>query len=117
METILTIPGELKYLEGLVKLTRRHKNEKHRVFPTNATTQQLPTLHQININKNHRSKTLHLLMEINNRIVEGMVDTKASMYVLELVVVREFGIMHLVLDLNPINTTRNPVVCNQSLCN
>jgi hypothetical protein len=28
LETILTIPSELEYLEGLVKLTRKHKDEK-----------------------------------------------------------------------------------------
>ncbi len=60
METFLTIPRESKYLEDLVKLARRQRNEEHRVFSTNVTTQQLPTLCQININKNHRSKTLHL---------------------------------------------------------
>ncbi len=46
METTLTILGELEYLEGSVKLARRQKNKEHRVLPTNATSQQLPTLHQ-----------------------------------------------------------------------
>jgi hypothetical protein len=35
METILTIPGELEYVEGLVKLARRRKNEEHITIPTN----------------------------------------------------------------------------------
>jgi hypothetical protein len=35
METILTIPGELEYVEGLVKLARRCKNEEHITIPTN----------------------------------------------------------------------------------
>jgi hypothetical protein len=28
LETILTIPSELEYLEGLMKLTKKHKDEK-----------------------------------------------------------------------------------------
>ncbi len=38
METILTIPRQLEYLEGLVKLARRRKNEKHKTVPTNVVT-------------------------------------------------------------------------------
>ncbi len=98
METILTILGELEYLEGLVKLARRQKNEEHRIFSTNATAQQLFTLHRISISKNHRSKTFHLLVEINNCIVElGQIDIGASMFILVLVVIRELGIMHLIV--------------------
>ncbi len=35
METILTLPRELKYLERLVKLARRQKDEEHKIIPTN----------------------------------------------------------------------------------
>jgi len=38
METILTIPRQLEYLERLVKLARRRKNEKHKIVPTNVVT-------------------------------------------------------------------------------
>jgi predicted aspartyl protease len=55
-----------------------------------------PTLRRICINKTHRSKTLHLLVEINSYVVEGLVDTGASMSVMAAAVVRELGIMHLV---------------------
>ncbi|CAM6019131.1 unnamed protein product [Sphagnum balticum] len=55
----------------------------------------VPTLREICINKTHRSKTLHLFMEINNYVVEGLVDTRASMSVMDAAVVRELGIMHL----------------------
>jgi predicted aspartyl protease len=55
-----------------------------------------PTFKQICINKMHRSKTLHLLVEINNYVVEGLVDIIASMYVMAVAVARELGIMHLV---------------------
>jgi len=95
METILMIPGELEHLESLVKLARRRRdseaNENH-VSMVSA----IPTLRKICINKTHRSKTLHLLVEINNYIVEGLVDTGASMSVMAAVVVRELGMMHLV---------------------
>ncbi len=56
----------------------------------------IPSLRKICINKTHRSKTLHLLVEISNYVVEGLVDTKASMSVMAVVVVRELGMMHLV---------------------
>jgi hypothetical protein len=45
----------------------------------------------------HQKKTLHLLVEINNYVVEGPVDTRASMFVMVIVVVKELGIMHLVI--------------------
>ncbi len=52
------------------------------------------TLRKICINKTHQSKTLHLLVEINNYVVEGLVDNGASMSVMAIVIVRELGIMH-----------------------
>jgi predicted aspartyl protease len=58
---------------------------------------EVPTLRRIYINKTHRSKTLHLLVEINNYIVEGLVDTGASMTVMVVAVVRELRMMHLVI--------------------
>ncbi len=95
METVLMIPGELEHLESLVKLARRKKDAE-------ATNNQVsmvlvaPTLRRICINKTHRSKILHLLVEMNSYVVEGLVDTGASMSVMAVVVVRELGIMHLV---------------------
>jgi len=84
------IPGELEHLESLVKLARKKKDAK-------ATNNQVsmvsaaPTLRRICINKTHRSKTLHLLVEINSYVVEGLVNTGASMSVMVAVVVRELG--------------------------
>jgi hypothetical protein len=95
METILLIPGELEHLESLVKLARRRRDsevDENQVSMVSA----VPTLRRICINKTHRSKTLHLLVEINNYIVEGLVDTGASMSVMAAAVVRELGMMHLV---------------------
>jgi predicted aspartyl protease len=55
-------------------------------------------IRRICINKTHRSKTLHLLVEINNYVVEGLIDTRASMSVMATTIVRELGIMHLVTE-------------------
>jgi hypothetical protein len=95
METILLIPRELEHLESLVKLARQRKDtdvHENQVSMVSAA----PTLRRVCVNKTHRSKTLHLLVEINNYIVEGLVDTGASMSVMAAAVVRELGMMHLV---------------------
>jgi len=55
-----------------------------------------PSIRKICVSKTHRSKTLHLPIEISNCIIEGLVDTGASMSVLAAAVVRELGMMHLV---------------------
>jgi predicted aspartyl protease len=96
METILMIPKELEHLESLVKLARQKKdseaieNQVSMVFA-------VPTPRKICINKTHWSKTLHLFVEINNYVVEGLVDTRASTSVMATTVVRKLGIMHLVI--------------------
>ncbi len=75
------IPGELKHLESLVKLARRKKDVKATNNQVSmVSTTPTPTFRRICINKTHRSKTLHLLLEINNYVVEGLVDTGASMF-------------------------------------
>jgi predicted aspartyl protease len=95
METILMIPGELEHLESLVKLAKR-KRDSEATENQVSVVSAIPSLRKICINKTHRSKTLHLLVEINNYIVEGLVDTGASMSVMAAAVVRELGMMHLV---------------------
>jgi hypothetical protein len=95
METILLVPGELEHLESLVKLARRRRDfemNENQVSMVSA----MPTLRRICVNKSHRSKTLHLLVEVNNYIVEGLVDTGVSMTVMAAAVVRELGMMHLI---------------------
>ncbi len=89
------IPGELEHLESLVKLARR-KRDSEATENQVSVVSAIPTPRKICINKTHRSKTLHLLVEINNYVVEGLVDTGASMSVVAVVVVRELGMMHLV---------------------
>ncbi len=95
METILLVPGELEHLESLVKLARRRRDSEVNENQVSMAS-ALPTLRRICINKGHQSKTLHLLVEVNNYIVEGLVDTGASMTVMAAAVVRELGMMHLV---------------------
>jgi len=96
METILMISGELEHLESLVRLARQKKDLEamnNQVFMVSATL----ALKKIRINKMHRSKTLHLLMEINNYVVERVEDIGASMSIMATTVVRKLGIMHLVV--------------------
>ncbi len=95
METVMIIPGELEQLENLVKVARRKKDseiESTQVSMVSAA----PTLRRICVNKTHRSKTMHLTVEMNGYLIEGLVDTGASMSVMAAAVVREMGMMHLV---------------------
>jgi predicted aspartyl protease len=95
METIFMIPGKLEHFESLVKLARR-KRDSETTENQMSMVSALPSLRKICV-KTHRSKTLHLHVEISNCIVEGLVDTGASMSVLAAAIVRELGIMHLVI--------------------
>jgi predicted aspartyl protease len=95
METILVILGELESLESLVKFAK--KNHDENLKSVNLTkVEGLVVVRRISVNKNHHNKTLHLLVEINNHLVEGLVDTWASMSVMSADVVGELGIIHLV---------------------
>jgi predicted aspartyl protease len=95
METELMIPGELQHLESLVKLARRKKDAEV-VNDHVSRDSAASAIRRICINKTHKSKTLHLSVEINSYVVEGLVDTGASMSVMAAAVVRELGMMHLV---------------------
>jgi predicted aspartyl protease len=95
METMMIIPGELEQLENLVRVARRRRDsevESTQVSMVSAA----PTLRRICVNKTHRSKTLHLSVEINGYLIEGLVDTGASMSIMAATVVREMGMMYLV---------------------
>jgi hypothetical protein len=102
MENILTKPKELKYLEGVVKLAQRCKNEKHMVAIVAIVAADLPIVCMISISKKHKSKTLHVLVKMNNPIVEGLVDIGAAMTILAVNVVRVLGTIHLVVGLDHI---------------
>jgi len=95
METVMMIPRELEHLESLVKVARKKKDAE---AAGNKISMVLvaPTLRRICINKTHRSKTLHLSVEVNSCLVEGLVDTEASMSVMAATIVRELGLIHLV---------------------
>jgi predicted aspartyl protease len=108
METILMILGELEHLESLVKLARR-KRDSEATENQVSVVSAIPTLRKICINKTHRSKTLHLLVEINNYVVKGLVDTGASMSVVAAAIVRELGMMHLVIGSKTYKTTSRVV--------
>jgi len=112
METILMIPRELEHLESLVKLARRRRDSEA-IENQVSVVSAVPTLRKICINKTHRNKTLHLLVEINNYVVEGLVDIGASMSVMAVVVIRELGMMHLVTGSETYKTTS--VIVTQAL--
>ncbi len=98
------IPGELEQLENLVKVARRKKGAEvasNQVSMVSAA----PTLRRIYINKTHKSKTLHLLVEINGYLIEGLVDIGALMSIMAAAVVRELGMMHLVSGSKTYKTT------------
>jgi predicted aspartyl protease len=95
METVMMIPGELEQLENLVKVARRKKEAEIESTQVSLVS-SVPTLRKICVNKTHSSKTLHLAVEINNCLIEGLVDTGASMSVMAVAIVKELGLMHLV---------------------
>ncbi len=78
----MRIPRELEYLERLVKLTRKKKDEntgRNQVAIVNNTF----AVKRISMNKTYQGKTMaHLPMEINNGLIEGFVDIGASMLVM-----------------------------------
>ncbi len=90
---MLIIPRELKYLEGLVKLAKRKKDAKINRKEV-AIIHPIHTIRRVSVNKAHYNKTLHLVLEINQALTEGVVDTGTSMLVMAISVVRKFGIMH-----------------------
>jgi hypothetical protein len=68
METILSIPSELEYLESLMKLVRKKCDEN--IITTNVIrVEGMSIICRIYIKKSHYGKTLHLLMDINNNLV------------------------------------------------
>jgi hypothetical protein len=108
METVLMIPGELEHLENLVKLARRRK-DANMVNDQVSVVSLVLAIRRICVNKTNRSKTLHLPVEIDMYIVKGLVDTGASMSVMAATVVREMGMMHLVVGFETYKTASGVV--------
>jgi hypothetical protein len=96
MKTILIIPGELEYLEGLVKLTKRKKDAKGQINQV-AAIHSTFAIKRVSVNKTHHNKTSHLAIEINQVMIEGLGDAGASMLVMAAIVVKELGIKHMVV--------------------
>jgi len=90
METIMSILGELEYLKSLVKLALKKKDDSLKSSNL-IKLEKMPTIHKICINKSHWNQTLHMLVEVNNHLVEGLVDTRASMSTMATRVVCELG--------------------------
>jgi hypothetical protein len=114
METVLMIPGELEHLENLVKLARRKKDAELGSDQVSVVS-PVPAIRRICVNKTSRSKTLHLPVEINRYIIEGLVDTRASitrasMSVMAAAVVREMGMMHSVVGSESYKTASGVVM-------
>jgi len=108
MKTILAILGELEFLENMVKLAR-NKWDVGLKLVNFAKVERSHSLCKININKNHCSKTLRLLVKISNNLVEGLVDTSISMLIMSTTVVHEFGMMHLMYSFESYKTTSRVV--------
>jgi hypothetical protein len=75
METVMMIPGELEHLESLVKVAWKKKDAETASNQVSMVSVAL-TIRRLSINKTHRSKTLHLSVEVNSYLVEGLVDTE-----------------------------------------
>jgi hypothetical protein len=84
MEIIFIILCVLEYLEGLVKLARKKRNEVLQSNKVATIASIVPTFKIININK-ICNKTIHLLMEMNNYIKGGLINIRALMSSLLLV--------------------------------
>jgi len=54
------------------------------------------TIRKVFVKNIHRSKTLHLTMEIHNGLIKRLVDIIVSMFIMVVGIVQELGIMHLV---------------------
>ncbi len=104
----MMILGELEHLESLIKVARKKKDAEAVSNQVSMVT-TVPALRRLCINKTHRSKTLHLSVEVNSCLVEGLVDTGASMSVMAAVVVHELGFMHLVSRSETYKTTSGAV--------
>ncbi len=85
----------MEHLESLVKLATQKKDLETMDNQVSMVSTS-PTIKKICINNTHHNKTLHLLVEINNYVVKGLVDIGASMSIMVVVVIKDLGIMHLV---------------------
>jgi hypothetical protein len=109
MEIILVMFGKLEYLKSIVKLTRKNCDEGLNLMNP-IKVEGSHAMHKININKNHCSKLLHLVVEINNHLVEGLVDIVASMFEKFANVVQKIGIIYLIVGSKAYKTAYGVVI-------
>ncbi|CAN5950860.1 unnamed protein product [Sphagnum jensenii] len=83
MRSYFHIPG---YLEGEFLL---RKKDAELISDQVSVLSPVPTIRRICINKTNRNKTLHLQVEIDMYIIEGLKDTGASMFVMAAAVEQE----------------------------
>jgi hypothetical protein len=88
METILSILREMEYLKSFMKLTRKKKDDSLKSSNLIKLEETL-VIHKICINNCHETKTLHLLIEVNNYLIEGLVDTRTLMSIMATRMVHE----------------------------
>jgi hypothetical protein len=68
-------------------------------------------IRRVSMNKAHHSKILHMVVEINQALIESLVNTRVSMSVMATSVVRELGIMHLMASHETYMTTSSIMTC------
>ncbi len=88
MEMIITSLEELEYLEGLVKLGRRKKDETRQTKVQ--IVRKLSKLHKEVICLNHmgKRKNIHLYVEVGDHQVHGLVDARASVSIISTSTIR-----------------------------
>jgi hypothetical protein len=69
------------------------------------------TIRRVSMNMAHHSKILHMVVEINQALIESLVNTGVFMSVMTTNVVRELGIMHLVASHEIYMTTSSIMTC------
>jgi hypothetical protein len=77
------------------EISKEKINEAIHVDKVASITPAIANLRRITINWNH-NKIIHLLVEVNNSILKGLIDIGVSMFIIVTNVIRELGIMHLV---------------------
>ncbi len=69
----------------------------------------LPTIKHVCVNMNHRGKILHIIIEVQNGLIESLVDRSASMSIMAIGIVQKLGIMHLIYGTESYKTTLSTI--------
>jgi hypothetical protein len=87
LEMILNVPSKFEYLEVLVKLAKRCKNEEIQQVTHIVGIFVIPTIKWVSINRNHMGKTLHLIIEVHNGLIKVLVDIGAFMSIMDVAII------------------------------